>query len=167
MAESVGAALLRKQYQWPQIARDIALLTHPGVTTYSAEDIAQIYKLSSAEFIELTKLPAFISLVKLELQRIEALGPFGGQRIRAAALAEDLQESLYARAKEGDMADKDALQFLSLLLKTAGVEEQQKQAAPVAAAQAAVNISFNIPKLPTNKKLAHLAGLPQTNVIEI
>ncbi len=131
--------------------------------TFSVKDIAATYHLEEDDFVALIRLPAFVAIMRSELARIKELGPFAGQRLRAEALATDLQEHLYSRAKSGIMDDKQAVALLGILLKSAGldmppdVREQETNKA-----SASVNIAFNLPKLPHNKKLAHLMGMPQT-----
>lgn len=161
--------LLKKQHQWPMIARDIALMTQPqNGTAYTAADIAKSYGIPDADFVMLMRLPVFIDIVKSEMARLKELGPFAGHRMRTEALVTDLQEQLYMKAKSGDMEDKQVLQLLSMLMRSAGLDtpiDNKQDAAPIT--QTAVNISFNVPKLPTNKKLAHIMAQPQTNVIDI
>lgn len=162
----VSPILLQKQHQWPTIARDIALMTQPQVgATYSAADIAEAYDIPESEFVSLLKLPVFIELMKAEMARIRELGPFAGQRMRAEALVTDLQERLFIRAKSGEMEDKQMLQFLSILMKSAGMDAPVEAKESSTVQQTAVNIAFNIPKL-DNPKLAHLVNQPQTNVID-
>ena len=160
--------LLKKQHQWPMIARDIALMSQPqSGTVYTASDIAKSYDIPAEDFVHLMKLPVFVDLVKSEMARLRELGPFASYRIRTESLVSDLQERLYLRAQSGEMEDKAMLQLLSILMRSAGMDapvENKSEGGNVN--QTAVNISFNIPKLPTNKKLAHIMAQPQTNVID-
>lgn len=166
---AASPVLLKMQHQWPLIARDIAMMTQPNAnSTYSAQDIAKAYDLTESEFVTLTQLPVFIDLVRAEFARMKELGPFAGHRMRAEAIVGDLQERLYARACSGEMDDKHLINFLEILMKSAGiaapVEQKQESGSTV---QTSVNIAFNIPKLPNNKKLAHLMAQPQNNVIDV
>lgn len=159
--------LLRIQHQWPTIARDIVMMTQPNSNAaYNAQDIANAYNLAQDEFVSLMNLPVFVELVRTEFARVKDMGPNAGHKLRAEALVGDLQERLYLRAKSGDMEDKHLISFLALLMRSAGLDAppEQKQDGSV---QTNVNIAFNIPKLPNNKKLAHLMAQPHTNVIDI
>lgn len=173
MEEKYPTSLLEIQHQWPLIARDIVLMLYPvkGSTKYTGEDIAKNYGLTQADFCELLRLPIFCDIVKTEFQRFKSLGPDAGYKMRVEALVADVQERLYLRIKRGSMDDKSAIQYLGMLMRSIGLDEvapAEKPVATAAAAQAntAVNISFNIPKLPNNKKLNHLLNQKQTNVID-
>ena len=160
--------LLKMQHQWPMIARDIAMMTQPNANSaYSAEDIAKSYNLTESEFVTLTKLPVFIDLVRAEFARMKELGPFAGHRLRAEAIVGDLQERLYARACSGELDDKHLINFLEILMKSAGLAAPAEPKQDTSPVQTNVNIAFNIPKLPTNKKLAHLVAQSHNNVIDI
>lgn len=164
---SVAAKLRSLMPKWGLIARDIVLLTSAGAeVSYSAEDIARTYNLTSVEFVELVQLPAFAELVKTEAARVKSLGAQAGHRLRAEMLASDLQERLYMRASIGDMDDKQAIQLLTILLRTAGLEAPVQETAG-ASAMPSINIAFNVPALPNNRKLAHIVDLPQTNVVQV
>ena len=164
---TASPVLLKMQHQWPMIARDIAMMTQPNAnSTYSAEDIAKAYDLTESEFITLTKLPVFVDLVRAEFARMKELGPFAGHRLRAEAIVGDLQERLYIKACSGDMEDKQLIQFLAILMKSAGIDAPPEQKQETVQ-QTSVNIAFNIPRLPNNRKLAHLMSQSQTNVIDI
>lgn len=158
--------LLEVQHRWPLIARDLVLMAQPGCgSSYTLSDVAQHYDLTTEQLTALMQLPSFENLLKSEMARVKAMGPSAGFRLRAEILAGDLQERLYLRAQSGDMEDKQMLQLLAILMRSAGIDTP---AEPISTASApAVNISFNIPKLPTNRKLAHLMKQPQTNVIDL
>ena len=160
--------LLKIQHRWPLIARDIILMSvSQAGTSYTPEDIAKSYDLTPDEFVTLMRLPMFVEIFKGELSRLKELGPFAGYRMRTEALISDLQERLYLRAQSGVMDDKQMLQFLTVLMKSAGLDApNEPQQTPSTVNQTAVNISFNIPKLPSNKKLAHIINQPQTKVID-
>lgn len=163
--------LLQKQHQWPLIARDIALMTQPTSSdnAYTASDIAHTYDLSPDEFTLLMQLPVFSRLVRDEMDRLKRLGPFAGHKLRAEAIIADLQEQVYLRAKQGMMEDKHLIQYLGMLMRSVGLDAPTVESGDCAAAgnqTTNVNIAFNIPKL-FNKKLAHLANLPQTTVVDV
>ena len=165
---TASPVLLKMQHQWPMIARDIAMMTQPNAnSTYSAEDIAKAYDLTESEFITLTKLPVFVDLVRAEFARMKELGPFAGHRLRAEAIVGDLQERLYIKACSGEMEDKHLINFLEILMKSAGIDAPVEKRQETSNVQTNVNIAFNIPKLPNNKKLAHLAAQSHTNVVDI
>lgn len=156
------------QHRWPDIARDIALLSQPtsGGASFSAEDIARNYDLTEAEFTALAQVPAFIAVVRSELERVKQLGPFAGHRLRSEAMLASIQEQLYNRAQSGDMEDKQMLQFFAMLLKSVGLDApEEKKEAPVQN-NTAVNIAFNVPRLPSNRKLAHIIDQPHVHVVE-
>ena len=165
--EDAPPALLACKHQWPSIARDIALIAVPSGAPppYSAEDIARVYGLSNEDFIQLTRTPAFIALMRDELERVKSMGPNAGARMRAEAMAIALQETLFNEASQGVMDDRSKLQFLAMLLKSAGLE-QPPEVVRAAATQNVVNIAFNVPKL-RNRKLAHLVTQEQTDVIAV
>lgn len=168
--ETVPAKLVSIQYKWASIARDIALMSQPyvGGTEFTAKDIANRYELSNAEFILLMKTPAFLEILKAELVHIKELGPHAGHKLRAEAMLIDVQERLYIRALNGEMEDKQLLQFLAVLLKSAGLDGgMENKTDAVVQNQTAVSIAFNVPKLPSNKKLSHIMNLPQTNVVDV
>lgn len=159
--------LKKSETKWPSIARDIALLATPvdGATTYTASDIAAEYGLPLEHLTALLALPAFQELVRQELAHIKTLGPKAGARLRAEAMAIEVQEYLFNRVTRlHDLDDKLSVQFYGMLLKSAGLE-QPPEMAQAQAPQNTVNIAFNIPKL-KNPKLAHLASLSQTRVID-
>lgn len=135
---------------------------------YTGADIARNYGLTNDDFLCLIKLPIFGDILKTEIARFKALGPDAGYKMRVEALVADIQERLYLRVKNGSMDDKSAIQFLQMLMKSIGtdavVQPETATGAPVT--NTAVNISFNIPRLPHNKKLNHLLAQPQTNVVE-
>ena len=159
--------LKKLQPRWANIAQDIALLTVPtsGASTYTAKDIAAYYKLTDSEFCKLLAIPQFGALVKQEVAAVKELGPKAGVRLRAEALAIQLQEQLFNRATQGDLDDKLTVQLLGMLMKSAGID-QPPEMVQAQAPQNTVNIAFNVPKL-QNKKLAHLINLPQTNVVDV
>lgn len=162
----MGNKLLDIQHKWPLIARDMVMLSQPGSATYTAEDIMREYGLNEEQFILLCNTPVFRQMLEAEVQRMKALGPFAGFRLRAEAMASDIQESLYIKAKSGDMEDKTMLQLLQVLLKSAGLDgAPEKKDEKQAQVNTQVNISFAVPKL-NNKKLSHMMELEQTNVVE-
>lgn len=174
LVDDIPKSLVAIQHKWPLIARDIVLMFQPQAgTQYTADDIINEYKLTKEDFVRLTKLPVFIDIVRAETARLRELGPMAGYKIRTEALITDIQERLYLRIREGSMDDKSALQYLSILMKSIGLEQppQQPGAAPgpinVPTQNNTVNISFNVPKLPKNKKLAHLLKQPQNNIIDV
>lgn len=160
-------SILDKQYEWPLIARDLVLLATPvnGATNFTPEAIAAAYGMSDDEFRQLAQLPAFLAIVEQEVGRIQRMGANAGVRMRAEAMAMSLQERLFTRAQEGDLDDRLSVEFLRMLMRSAGIE-QPEEAARAAAPQNTVNIAFNVPRLPSNSKLAHIAAQPQTRLIE-
>lgn len=161
-------SILMRQYDWPPIAKDIAMLTVPtdGASAFSASDIAEHYDISSDDFVKLLKLPAFRTLVEAELTRIKDLGPMAGARLRAESMASVLQERVFRDAMAGVLDNDQVIRFLDMLNKTAGIDRAPEQVA-AAAPKSTVNIAFNIPKLPHNRKLAHLYSNPENHVIEV
>lgn len=164
---SASQALLARRHEWPLIARDLALLAVPveGATTFAPEDIARVHGLTQGEFDTLLQVSSFQTLVAQEVDRIQELGPHAGVRLRAEAMSMALQEYLFKRAQSGALEDKTVLQLLGVLMKAAGIEQPVEQV-QAAAPQSTVNIAFNLPRLPTNRKLAHLMNQPQVNVID-
>lgn len=160
-------SILDKQYEWPLIARDLALLATPvsGATNFTPEAIAASYGMSDGEFRQLAQLPAFLAIVEQEVGKIQRMGANAGVRMRAEAMAMAMQEKLFARAQDGDLDDRLSVELLRMLMRSAGIE-QPEEAARAAAPQSTVNIAFNVPRLPSNGKLAHLAAQPQTRLIE-
>lgn len=167
MADTIPNTLLSIQHQWPLIARDIVLMLYPSAgSKYTGEDIARNYKISNDDFLCLIKLPVFSDIVKTEIARFKSLGPDAGYKLRVEAMVADIQENLYLRVRNGAMDDKSAIQFLEMLMKSIGTTEPAQAEKPAAVANTAVNISFNIPKLPNNRKLNHMLAQEQTNVID-
>lgn len=157
-----------KEREWPLIAHDLAMMAVPtsGATSYTAEDIARNYQLSPEQFEALLNLSSFQGLMQSELKRIKELGPTAGVRLRAESMAMAIQEKLFSKVMHNDLDDKLTVQLLGMLLKSAGLEQPPEMAA-AGAPQFAATIAFNIPKLPHNKKLAHLMAQSQTNIIDV
>ena len=154
--------------KWPDIAHDIAMLAVPsdGGVKYSAADIARTHNISMESFSELLKLPMFKSLLESEIKRIKELGPQAGARIRAEAMAIELQENMFKKAIQNQLDDDLSIKLLGMLLKSSGLEQPPEVMKAQAAAQGnTVNIAFNIPKM-NNPKLKHLINQPQVNVVD-
>lgn len=154
--------------KWPDIAHDIAMLAVPsdGGVKYSAADIARTHGLSMESFSQLLKLPMFKSLLESEIKRIKELGPQAGARIRAEAMAIELQENMFKKAIQNQLDDDLSIKLLGMLLKSSGLEQPPDVVKAQAAAQGnTVNIAFNIPKM-NNPKLKHLINQPQVNVVD-
>ena len=154
--------------KWPDIAHDIAMLAVPsdGGVKYSAADIARTHGLSMESFSQLLKLPMFKSLLESEIKRIKELGPQAGARIRAEAMAIELQENMFKKAIQNQLDDDLSIKLLGMLLKSSGLEQPPEVVKAQAAAQGnTVNIAFNIPKM-NNPKLKHLINQPQVNVVD-
>lgn len=156
-----------KERNWPLIAHDLAMLAVPtsGASNFTAEDIARNYQLSNEQFEQLLNLSSFQTLLQSELKRVKDLGPNAGARMRAESMAMAIQEKLYAKVASGELDDKLTVQFLGMLLKSAGIE-QPPEMVQAAAPQSTVNIAFNVPRLPNSKKLAHLMNQPQNHIID-
>lgn len=157
-----------EERKWADIAHDIAMLAVPskGGTTYTAHDIAQAHHISDAEFKSLLALPMFQSIVQAEVKRIKELGPQAGARIRAEAMAIELQELMFKKATMNALDDDLSIKLLGMLLKSSGLEQPPEVVKAQAAAQGnTVNIAFNIPKM-NNPKLKHLINQPQVNVVD-
>lgn len=152
---------------WPDIAHDIAMLSVPaaGAATYTAADIAKNHGISLEAFTNLMQLSSFQMLVQEEVKRIKSLGPHAGARIRAEAMATPLLENLFNKAISNELNDELAIKLLSMLLKSAGLE-QPPEVLQAQQTSNTVNIAFNIPRL-HNSKLNHIAAQPQTNVINV
>ena len=158
--------LLNKFYQWPLIARDIILLAKEGsVVGYGVPEIAKSYGLSEEEFVELSQLDAFRSVVKSEMDRFKKLGPRAGYKLRTEALITDIQERVYAKVRDGLIDDKSVLQFLNMLMRSVGYDQPSDEEKKSASDTPLVSIAFNVPNL-KNNKLAHLVSQPQNKVIE-
>lgn len=168
MDDKIPNTLLSIQHQWPLIARDIVLMLYPSPgSKYTGEDIARNYNISNDDFLCLIKLPIFNDIVKTEIARFKSLGPDAGYKLRVEALVADIQERLYLRIKHGVMDDKSSIQFLEMLMKSIGADAPIQEDKPASSVtNTAVNISFNIPKLPHNRKLNHMLAQEQTNVID-
>ena len=146
------AKLAAKRSEWGAIAQDIVMMSTDsgGAATYTADDVA-------------LTLPAMKELIAAEKARIHDLGVNAGARIRAEALASSLQETLYRRALNGQMDDRQAVQLLSILMRSAGTDAppETKEAER---SQTQVNIAFNIPKI-AGKKFAKLAACSQNKTV--
>lgn len=152
-AASLSPKLIQIQHQWPIIARDLVLLdTMQMGTTYDMSDIAAAYGITIQDLRALIEIPAFQSCIEAEKKRFEALGPQAGIMFRAEAMALDLQEVLYLRAKQGEVDEKTIMSFLQYLSKISGLEPAKENNN---INQNAINITVNVPKL-DNPKLAHL-----------
>ena len=157
-----------EERKWADIAHDIAMLAVPskGGTTYTAHDIALAHHITDAEFKALLTLPVFQSIVQAEVKRIKELGPQAGARIRAEAMAIELQELMFKKATMNALDDDLSIKLLGMLLKSSGLEQPPEVVKAQAAAQGnTVNIAFNIPKM-NNPKLKHLINQPQVNVVD-
>ena len=151
---AVRAKLAAKRSEWGAIAQDIVMMSTDsgGAATYTADDVADHYGLTPDELNLLLTLPAMKELIAAEKARIHDLGVNAGPRIRAEALASSLQETRYMRALNGQMDDRQAVQLLSILMRSAGTDappETKEAERP----QTSVKIAFNIHKI-EGKKLA-------------
>ena len=75
-----------------------------------------------------------------------------------------LQEVLYRKALSGAMDDRQSVQLLTILMRSAGTDappETKEAERP----QTSVNIAFNIPKI-AGKKFAKLSACAQNKVVE-
>ena len=160
------AKLAAKRSEWGAIAQDIVMMSTDsgGAATYTADDVADNYGLTPDELNLLLTLPAMKELIAAEKARIHDLGVNAGARIRAEALASSLQETLYRRALNGQTDDRQAVQLLSILMRSAGTDAppETKEAER---SQTQVNIAFNIPKK-AGKKFAKLSACAQNKVVE-
>lgn len=156
---SLSPQLLQIQHQWPLIARDIAMAAHPTKNSiYTAQQIAKSYQLSEEEFVTLTELPVFKDMVMLEVARLKQLGPFSAHKMRAEAMATDLQELLYLRATTNLMDDRTTLKFLELLTHSAGLGDVVEKKDTTVNNAVGINVTFNVPQL-NNPKLRHMTGV--------
>ena len=135
---AVRAKLAGKRSEWGAIAQDIVMMStdSDGSTPYTAADVADIHD----------------------------LGVNAGARLRAEALASSLQEVLYRKALSGAMDDRQSVQLLTILMRSAGTDappETKEAERP----QTSVNIAFNIPKI-AGKKFAKLSACAQNKVVE-
>lgn len=155
-----------EERKWADIAHDIAMLAVPsnGGTTYTAADIAKTHHITIEEFNDLLKLPVFATLVQAECKRIKGLGPQAGARIRAEAMALELQESMFKKAIQNQLEDDLSIKLLGMLLKSSGLE-QPPEVVKAQSQSNTVNIAFNIPRI-NNPKLKHLINQPQVNVVD-
>ena len=151
------AKLAAKRSEWGAIAQDIVMMS-------TDSGGADNYGLTPDELNLLLTLPAMKELIAAEKARIHDLGVNAGARIRAEALASSLQETLYRRALNGQMDDRQAVQLLSILMRSAGTDAppETKEAER---SQTQVNIAFNIPKI-AGKKFAKLSACAQNKVVE-
>jgi len=147
---SVTMKLVKMQHKWPTIARDLALMSQPQTQSsqFDIEDVARMYDLSLVELNELIINPTFRQLVVEAVRNLKALGPRAGFRMRAELLATELQEKLYNRAVSGSMEDKQMLQFLAVLLKSAGLEAPPEDTPPPMPAGPSVHVALNFPSIP-------------------
>lgn len=152
---SLAPLLFQIQHQWPIIARDLVLMTSAQAgTTYDTMDVARTYGLTLSELQSLLAIPTFQGYVKEEKRKLEAAGPHAGNKARAEAMALDIQEVMYLRAKEGSLEDNTILKFLTHLARVSGLEPiSSKDTGNVN--QNAVSVTVNVPRL-NNPKLAHL-----------
>ena len=160
------AKLAAKRSEWGAIAQDIVMMStdSDGSTPYTAADVADNYGLTPEELDVLLKLPAMKELIAAEKARIHDLGVNAGARLRAEALASSLQEVLYRKALSGAMDDRQSVQLLTILMRSAGTDappETKEAERP----QTSVNIAFNIPKI-AGKKFAKLSACAQNKVVE-
>ena len=157
-----------EERKWADIAHDIAMMAVPsnGGTTFSVDNITETHHITKAQFSELLALPVFQTLIKAEVKRIKELGPQAGARIRAEAMAIELQELMFKKATMNALDDDLSIKLLGMLLKSSGLEQPPEVVKAQAAAQGnTVNIAFNIPKM-NNPKLKHLINQPQVNVVD-
>lgn len=156
--------LLKHQHRWPMIAHDIALMMQPdaGATTFDLEGLSCAYGMTKEEMSRLVSLPSFMSLLKAELKRAKDLGPNAGHKMRSAAIATDLLEILYLKAKSGDLTDNLVFRLLETCSKAAGIDGSLDK--KDSGSQTSVNILVNIPHL-SNPKLRHLEECQNVQVI--
>ena len=139
-------------------------MTAPGEASFDIPAFCRSYGITEQELNRLLTLPEFQSLLRGAVDQVQAQGDKAGPRYRAAVLSRHLAEALFRKASVGDMQDKEAIKFLEILLRSAGLYDPP----PVTNTQVNVGVSVPIP-VPTgmsSKKLDHLRPVEAQAVVD-
>lgn len=136
------------------IARDIILASIPSEgICLKYDDICQTYGMSLQDMERLLRLPAFNKLLQKEKEKLDSLGPNGGQKYKAEIMSSIIGERILKRMLEdGEETDK-MLTFYKTLLQVSGLLDKPEKDKETARSNVAIQI--NIPQL-QNGKLDHL-----------
>ena len=146
-----GLAELESGLRWPDLAKDLVLLSLPG--TGSKPSLAQVlddYGMGMGDLSEALASPRFKRLLEAEASRAKGLGPKAGFVLRAEAILAALAERLYQKAMESSASFADVTRaFVAVQQSLAEGKGAQ------AAGAGTTNILIQVPSL-DNAKLRHL-----------
>lgn len=145
--------LILSRFRWPSIVQDLALMTVPGSPIKGLGAICQTYNLTEAELKSLLQVPQFKEMLKTALAEMQEQGGRGGARRRSLILSQALSDQLFRSAINGGMEAKDAIKFLELQMKSAGLLAEDKTQVNT---QVNVGVKLPLPIGLDNPKLKHL-----------
>lgn len=145
-------SVVLSQHRWPSLAQDLAVMTVPGSPLTELDQVCATYGISEKELKEVLTIPAFQALFKTALDGFKSQGNAAGARYRAGTLSQALSEKLFRDASRGDMDAKDAIKFLEILLKTAGLYDSKET---TVATQVNVGVNLPLPRSLSGGKLKH------------
>lgn len=141
------------QFQWPSLARDLAVMLVPGSPITSLDAIYNTYHITDDELKKILAIPAFQEMFKESVGHFRAQGDRAGQIFRANMLSQALAEKLFSDAMKEALDAKDMLRLLELLMRAAGVLDQKN--VPQVNTQVNVGVALPLPRGLHNKKLEH------------
>lgn len=155
-------SIVLSQLRWPSMAQDLAIMGAPGEATIDIDGFCRSYGLTEAELNALLTVPEFQELLRHAVEQVHAQGDKAGPRYRAAVLSRHLSEALFRKASLGEMNDKEAIKFLEILLRSAGLYDPP----PVSTTQVNVGVAavpIPVPSGMNNPKLSHLVTTDATS----
>lgn len=145
------------------MAQDLAVMTVPGSPLTELGVIYKTYGISDSELKEILTIPSFQELFKQALDNFKAQGNTAGAKYRFGTLSQSLSEKLYRDASSGNMEAKDAIKFLELMLKAAGLHDSKDVAVNT---QVNVGVALPLPQSLRDSKLKHAFPAQKQGVID-
>lgn len=139
--------------QWPSLARDLAIMTAPDSPLKDMGAVMRSYGMTEEELRGVIAIPEFRTMFARELERVNAQGSRAGIQYRMTTLSQALSEKLFRDALADCIKPGEALKLLELLMKSAGLMDQPKDAVQV---NTQVNVQLPLP-----------AGLPKLKHLEV
>lgn len=156
MANSVERTdITRLRPHWSNIAQDLVMTKVPngsGGMLLTPDQICDNYQMSSAEFLQLMRLPEFGRMVKDIQTRYNAMGDNASITLRAQLLAADMMEDVFIAAKRPGAELKDKINIMKLLFQygqldpaTNGTNKTREDGGGGTVAQVIINVPAGIP----------------------
>ena len=151
--------LARNRHLWGSLARDLVLTNLPQPNAETAVSLAGIldhYNLTGGDLRELIARLDFQALWAKELREAEALGRQAAHVLRTSALAADMAEVLYNRARDPETPLGEVIKAYAALAKSAGLDEVWRDKGDGGTTvNVGVGVNFAVPTL-NNPKVAYL-----------